>query len=159
MYQLHFDYGYSARKIAEILGVSRHTVNGDLDYWYTKVLQKSTYIRNPEGEVISNMEQLEIQKTRLRERLDKAKSVQEEMFCERMIYEINCKISSTYIRLSESKRRLLEHGTMTLNEQMKENHSTTRYLTRDEELSVSDKTYYKIQKLIEQDRTTPPHHI
>ena len=159
MYQLHFDYGYSARKIAEMIDVNRNTVNRDLDYLYTKVLQKNAYIRNPEGEVISNVEQLEIQKTRLRERLDKAKSVQEEMFCERMIYEINCKISSTYIRLSESKRRLSEHGTERVNRYLEKNHSTTRIITRDEELSVSNKTYDKIDKLIEQDRTTPPHHI
>ena len=159
MSRLHFDYGYSARKIAEMLKVNRNTVNRDLDYLYTKVLQNNIYITNPEAAVITSMQQLKIQRTRLREGLDKAKSSRDKIAIERMIFVIDCRIQDAYIRLSESKRRLSEYGTDRLNRYLEENHSTTRYLTLDEKISVLPKTLDKIHKLIEQDRTTPPHHI
>ena len=31
VYKLHFEYGYSARKIADLMKVNRNTVNGDID--------------------------------------------------------------------------------------------------------------------------------
>lgn len=34
VYKLHFEYGYSARKIAEMMMINRNTINGDLQYWY-----------------------------------------------------------------------------------------------------------------------------
>ena len=33
VYRLHFEYGYSARKISELMRVNRNTINGDIDYW------------------------------------------------------------------------------------------------------------------------------
>src|SRR4029077_18496830 len=66
VYRLHFEYGYSAKKIAELMKVNRNTVNGDIDYWYSKIF-KNTNIFDPDAMVIVNLERLEIQRTRLRE--------------------------------------------------------------------------------------------
>jgi len=71
VHRLHFEYGYSARKISELLKVNRNTINGDIGYWYRKVAADYDFF-NPEPYIIANIERLEAQRTRLRERLDKA---------------------------------------------------------------------------------------
>jgi hypothetical protein len=93
-YKLHFEYGYSARKISELMKINRNTINGDIDYWYSKIY-KSTNIHNPDVVIVLNVQRLEIQRTRLREQLDKAESFQERLALERLIYEIDCKILHT----------------------------------------------------------------
>jgi len=40
VYRLHFDYGYSARKIAELMKINRNTINGDIDHWYSRIIPK-----------------------------------------------------------------------------------------------------------------------
>ena len=34
VYKLHFEYGYSARKIATMIKANRNTVNSDISFWY-----------------------------------------------------------------------------------------------------------------------------
>ena len=71
VYRLHFEYGYSARKIAGFMKINRNTVNGDINYWYSRIA-KNNSIFEPEYAVIFNLQRLEIQRSRLRERLDKS---------------------------------------------------------------------------------------
>ena len=40
VYELHFEKGISAVKIAEILRVNRNTVNEDIREWYVKVSEE-----------------------------------------------------------------------------------------------------------------------
>src|SRR3972149_10159516 len=72
VYRLHFEYGYSARKIAELMKVNRNTINGDVDYWYSKILKNVNNL-DPESKIIAILERMEVQFTRLREQLDKVK--------------------------------------------------------------------------------------
>jgi predicted DNA-binding protein YlxM (UPF0122 family) len=37
VYSLHFEKGYSAVRIAEMINVSRNTVNEDIKYWYAQI--------------------------------------------------------------------------------------------------------------------------
>ncbi|MGC1708973.1 MAG: hypothetical protein WA799_04130 [Nitrosotalea sp.] len=154
VYKLHFEYGYSARKISELMKVNRNTINGDIDYWYSKI-HKNANIFNPEDAVIVNLERLEIQRSRLREQLDKTKTFQERLALERMIYEIDCKILYTYTRMAESTRRLLKFSTDKLNRWMKDNKREERYLTLLDKISVSEKAHEKINKIIKEDRSHP----
>ncbi len=32
VYRLHFDYGYSARKIADLMKINQKTINADIDF-------------------------------------------------------------------------------------------------------------------------------
>ena len=43
VYKLHFDYGYSARKIAEFLNINRGTINRDLMFLYADVAKKQEH--------------------------------------------------------------------------------------------------------------------
>ncbi|HEV2193369.1 MAG TPA: hypothetical protein VGR54_07125 [Nitrosopumilaceae archaeon] len=151
VYRLHFDYRYSAKKISELMKVNRNTVNGDVDYWYSKIY-KNTNIFDPEDAIIFNLERLEIQCSRLREQLDKTKSFQEKLALERMMYDVDCKILHTYTKVAESKKRAYDISIERLNEWMKDNDKPERYMTLFDKISVSEKAYKKINKMIKEDR-------
>lgn len=151
VYKLHFEYGYSARKISELMKVNRNTINGDIDYWYSKML-KNTNLLNPEGAIILNVQRLEIQRTRLREQLDKTESFQERLALERLIYDIDCKILYIYNRAADSLRRISDISIDRLNLWMKENNRENRYMTLFDKISVSKKAYERIGKIIKEDR-------
>ncbi len=91
VFKLHFDYGYSARKIADIMKVNRNTINSDVLYFYSQ-FQK-------DGDKVSAMDlinkvlyRLESKRVRLMEKLDKTTVLSESLALERMIYEIDYKI-------------------------------------------------------------------
>jgi len=151
VYRLHFDYGYSARKISELMKVNRNTINGDINYWYSKIV-KDHDIFNPEPEIVINLQRLENQRTRLREEIDKAISIQEKLAIERLIYDINSKILNTHQRLTDSARRIWDLSTDRLNEWMKKNKRTERYMTLSDRFNVSEKAKEKIDKIIKEDR-------
>ena len=151
VYRLHFEYGYSARKISQLMNVNRNTINGDIDYWYLQI-EKSNNNFNPENVIINNLQRLEIQRSRLREQLDKTKTFQERLALERLIYEIDCKILQTHSRVAESSRRLLEFSLEQLNRWLAENKRGERCLNMFDKMSVSDKAYEKIEKIIKEDR-------
>ena len=76
VYRLHFEYGYSARKISELMKINRNTINGDIDYWYAKIYVNSNAF-DPEISVVINIHRFDIQRSRLRENLDKAENFQQ----------------------------------------------------------------------------------
>ena len=150
-YRLHFEYGYSARKIADLMKVNRNTINGDVDYWYSKIVD-NTNMFDPSYAVMINLQRLDIQRSRLREQLDKTETFQEKLALERLMLEIDSKILNTHNKLTNSARNLVAHSTEQLNDWMKENKRDDRYLTLFDRISVSKKAIEKINKIIKQDR-------
>ena len=151
VYRLHFDYGYSARKIAELMKVSRNTINGDMQYWYSKIL-RNIHIINPETSIIVQLDKMKIQGTRLREQLDKASDGSERITIERLIFDINSKIMHTVQKLADSKIRNQERAAEWLNNQMSKNNWPERTLTYFDTISVSPKSYERIRRIINEDR-------
>jgi len=151
VYRLHFEYGYSARKIADLMKVNRNTINGDVDYWYSKIL-KNIDIFNPEYAIIMKLEQMKTQKTRLRERLDKVKNDSERIPIERLIYDVDSKVLHTYLKFGESRYRVHKMATEWVNDYMKKNDKSERYLTFFDTISVSDKAHQRIRRIINEDR-------
>ena len=101
VYRLHFDYGYSARKIAEVMNINKNTINSDIDYWYSKITKK-TNILNPEDSIVNSIERLNLQRNRLREALDKTILFEERLKLERLILESENKIGQMYMKISNS---------------------------------------------------------
>lgn len=130
-------------------------MNRDILYLY-KTFLKGRHRINPHVEVTLSIQRLVMQRARLRELLDKAKSIKEIALVERMILENENRIINVHMRLSESRIRLLEHETEVLNKKEEEKHSDTRYLTWGEKMSVSRAAIVKINKIIEEDKETPP---
>jgi len=151
VHRLHFEYGYSARKIADLMKVNRNTVNGDIDYWYSKIVQNFNMF-DPAYAVMINLQRLDIQRSRLREQLDKTETFQEKLALERLILEIDSKILNTHNKLTNSTRNRNDYSIQIMNNWMKENKNDKRFLTLFDRISVSDKAIEKIDKIIKQDR-------
>ena len=151
VYRLHFEYGYSARKIADLMKVNRNTINGDIDYWYVQSM-KSVNMYDPSLVVRINLQRLDAQRTRLREQLDKTETFQEKIGLERLILEIDSKILYTHNKLIDSTRNLADRSTERLNDWLKDQKRDERYLTYLDMFSVSSKASEKMRKILEEDR-------
>lgn len=107
VYRLRFEYGYSARKIAEMLDVNRNTINGDINYWYS---QLSSHVTN-ETIVSSGLKQIynmELQKTRLREQLDSTKEFSQKMAIEKLLLAIDSKLAQHISKMMSSAKDLIK---------------------------------------------------
>jgi len=151
VYRLHFEYGYSASKIADLLKINRNTIYGDLDYWY---LQSFLTVNpfDPSQTIRINLQRMDIQRTRLREQLDKTETFQEKLALERLILEIDSKILNIHNKLANSTRNIFDLSTKKLNKWLKDNNKDVQYLNLFDRFSVSSKASEKIWKIIEEDR-------
>ncbi|MBI3254558.1 MAG: hypothetical protein HYZ55_01405, partial [Nitrosarchaeum sp.] len=102
VYRLYFEYGYSARNIAEFLNINRNTINRDVMYWYTSINKNWEHL-DPTIFVANQVERLELQRTRLRKQLDKVELFQEKIIIEKLILDIDTKIANFKIRLVEAE--------------------------------------------------------
>ena len=127
VYRLHFDYGYSARKIAKIMNVNKNTINSDVDYWYDQFTER-TNIFEPEDLIVTSIERLNIQRNRLREQLDKTKSFEETIKVERLLLELDSKISLIGQKLANSTMRLADYALQRLNESVYEKKNQQAHL-------------------------------
>ncbi len=151
VHRLHFEYGYSARKIADLMKVNRNTVNGDIDYWYSKIVENFNMF-DPAYGIMVNLQRLDIQRSRLREQLDKTETFQEKLALERLMLEIDSRILNTHYKLTNSTRTIIDYSTERMNNWMKENKKDDRFLTLFDRISVSKKAKEKINNIIKQDR-------
>ena len=153
VYKFHFEYGYSARKIADLMKVNRNTINGDIDYWHSRIIENGNMF-DPSYAIMFNFQRLDAQRTRLREQLDKTETFQEKMALERLILEIDSKILYAHNKLIDSTKNLSNYSTKRVNDWLKDHKRDERYLTLLDIFSVSSKALEKITKIIEQDGTS-----
>jgi len=145
--RLYFDYGYSATKISELMKVNRNTINDDIRLIYK---QTENYWDGPRILILamSQIEKLELLKTRLREYLDETKNLQERLSIEKMILDVDSKIGHLELKLYNSKEMSDKSKAETLNAWLKEHNHRERYLTYDEMKRVPEKAYGKILQII-----------
>jgi len=151
VYRLHFEYGYSARKISELMKIPRSTINGDVYYWYTQIANNSNFL-DPEITIMINFQRLDIQRSRLRENLDKVENFQQRHAIEKMIFDIDCKIINTQMKLADTMKRIHDIKIEFLNTWLEKNGKDDRFMTYFDQISVSEKAYQKISKIINEDR-------
>lgn len=150
VYRLHFEYGYSARKIAEFLKVNRGTINRDIMYWHASIAKKWRHLE-PEIYVVSQVERLELQRTRLRKQLDKVESFQEKIILEKLILDIDMKIVNLQIRLIEAESRSHKIAADVINEWYQKDKYAKKIIPREIFVKVSQKVREKIEKIYEED--------
>lgn len=151
VYKLHFEYGYSARKISDLMKVNRNTINSDIQYWYAKISEKGEVV-DPEYWITRKVERFEIQRTRLREMLDKTEDFQQKITIERMLFDIETKILQINLKLVDSSHRAHNIAVNVINKWMEKNKHDTRYMTYFDMMSVSEKAGEKIKRIIDEDR-------
>jgi len=150
VYRLHFDYGYSARKIAEFLQVNRGTINRDIMYWFNSISNKWRHF-DPMTHYIRQAEKFEIQKIRLRKQLDNTESFREKMAIEKFIFDIDVKICNFQIRVAETRRNVYGEAEKIANETLQIRKEKNRVLSKEIFLEVTAKAHERIWKIINED--------
>jgi len=148
---LHFDYGYSARQISEIRPYHRNTINGDIAHLSSKMFDPDAY-NYPELYLDTFFERLKIQRTRIRENLDKTSDPKEKMILERFITYLDIQIVNIWFRGANFSQRVSQQLVHSANKFMESHKHSERYLLNDELTKVSQKSYKKITKIIKDDR-------
>lgn len=105
VYKLHFEFGLSARKIAKLMKINRNTINEDISFLYSEIAEKST-LPNPHLMLVLAVERLDVQRTRLRESLDKTATIKDRLAIEQMIFEIDSKLLQINQKLLESRTKI-----------------------------------------------------
>ena len=173
VYRLHFEYGYSARQIADMMQISRNTINGDINLFYLKLTQQ--WDNTPiEAWLSKQITRLELQRTRLLSELEKQKTLQDKLSIEKMILDIDSRILSTATKTHNQKHdgirdglnyvnRFYENRRNELSKKSKKIHRLTddekeeqrhlhSFITQDSIMRVELDTKEKIKKLIRQDK-------
>jgi len=150
VYKLHFDYGYSARKIAEFLKVNRGTINRDVMFWYADVTKKWRHI-DSEFFVMRQIERFQIQRTRLREQLDIAETNKEKITIEKFLFDVDVKITDFQIRFSEARRNAIELAGNVVNNMLDKQKKNKRLISKYRFYEVSKKALDKINKIYDED--------
>lgn len=151
VYRLHFEYGYSARKISELMKINRNTISSDIDHWYNKILINTNFL-NLEGHVMISLKRLDVQRSRLRENMDKSENFQQRHVIEKMIFDIECKIININMKLADSTKRIQNIKMEYLNRYLKIKGEETRYVSIFDRLALSKKAHEKIFKILRDDR-------
>lgn len=92
VYELYFEKGYSATKIAEELGVNRNTINDDIKSWYGEMAAQIG-VNNVGTILLKQIERLEIQRRRLVEQIEGLTNFEKKITVEKMIFDIDNKIA------------------------------------------------------------------
>lgn len=104
VFKLHFEKGYSAIKISEMLNVNRNTINEDIRYWYSELASELNH--DVTTWAIEQYHNFESQKNRLVEHLEKEESIQYKIALEKLIFQINDKLSQFVSKIISSNATL-----------------------------------------------------
>jgi predicted DNA-binding protein YlxM (UPF0122 family) len=95
--RLHFEYGYSAKKISELMKINRNTINSDIKQLYLTL--ESNWEKTTSVSLLQNhIESVLAQKRRLREALDNTEKFSEKLAIEKMILQVESKINQFQLR-------------------------------------------------------------
>ena len=155
--KLHFEYGYSARKISEIMRMSRNTINSDVNYWYSRLEKESESI-SIDATLAKITYRIESQRTRLREELDRTSGLQEKLLIDKMLFEIDNKLIQFYMKIRTSEKEIYDSATKRLNEWMKEKNYEKRFIKMEDLFSLSLNTFDKVTNLIKEDKVRTKYH-
>lgn len=105
VYRLHFEYNYSARKISELMNVNRNTINEDVKYWYSQLsyeVSNETIVSS----ILKQVYNMELQKTRLREKLDITSEFSQILAIEKLLLDIDHKLAHHITKIMSCGKEL-----------------------------------------------------
>ena len=106
VYHMHFEKGYSAVRIANELGVSRNTINSDIQNCYSEIVEEFPK-RELSYLLLGQIQALRFQKERLVEYTKDKTMEKKKLDCEKLINGIDCKIADIVLKLNNCRG----HGT------------------------------------------------
>ena len=155
VFRLHFDYGYSARKIGDMIKINRNTINSDITFWYSQ-LQKEDSKISVEDWINKMIYRLETKRTRLMEKLDKTTSLDDFVMLEKMLYEVDIKIVQIVMKIQNTNQTMYDRTTNRFNNWLEEHGYKERYVLWGQTLKVTSETSKKIKQIIQSDKYQKP---
>ena len=107
VYSMYFEKGFSAIKIASELEVNRNTINQDIKFLRSDITKKDQI--KPAIWLLEQKEHLEQQKDRLIELLEITKDFEQRLRVEKIILDIESKITNLVIKMTDFKSRAFEY--------------------------------------------------
>jgi len=148
VFQLHFEYGYSARKISQMMNINRNTINSDVSFCYSKL--RTDYDKNGSDDWLNRqLLRLESQRVRLRKELDSEISLQEKLQIEKMLLDLDSKVSNMIMKIQTSQQSLWNGGVYLVNKWLEDEGYKDRYETINSLFRIPKKNREKIYKLLE----------
>ena len=80
--------------------------------------------------------------------LEKTNSIQEKQQLERLIFDIDSKLTNTYLKVCDSKLKNWDTAVDYINKWMKENHKDNRYLLFGDLMTTSENKRKRIDKIL-----------
>jgi len=117
VFHLHFEKGYSAVKISDLLDVNRNTINDDIKFWYSQMIDELGN-DNLKTWVIKQFTRFEIQRNRLLENLENYERLSEKLAIEKLLFNIDSKSAQlmTTIITNAKTITMLNQQTKTIGE-------------------------------------------
>lgn len=106
VYHLHFEQEKPAVKIAELLNINRNTINDDIRYWHQQLASEMN-AQDISAKMTKQIQRMEIQRDRLLEDLEDAKSLEERIKVEKFISDIDNKLIGVYSKMIINGKQLL----------------------------------------------------
>lgn len=91
VYTLHFEKGYSAVRIAEMLGVNRNTINEDIKHLYVQAVEELP--THTSILLLKQIQRLEFQRNRLLNELERKLEFKEKIMVEKLLFAVDEKIT------------------------------------------------------------------
>jgi len=98
VYRLHFELGYSAVKIADLMKINRNTINADISFLYSQLAEQWNEY-DTDSLIIKQVQRLELQRGRLYEELDKQEKSSDKIIIEKLLFQIDNRLTQIYSKI------------------------------------------------------------
>lgn len=146
--RLHFEKGLSAIKIAEILKVSRHTIDQDVRFLYEK-MGEDIEGDKWNGFFTKSIVRLETQRTRLLSYLSEAKDLESKLAIERQLADMDIRLAAMVQKFQESTFAFWDKVVDKINEIAESEGWDVRYTNLYERQKISVKKRKLLYQLLE----------
>ena len=148
VFRLHFEQGYSAVKIAELMKVDRNTINTDIRIIYEK-MSKDIEGDAWNGYFTKAIVRLETQRTRLLSYLSEAKELETKLAIERQLADMDIRLAAMVQKFQESTFAFWDKVVDKINEIAESEGWDVRYTNLYERQKISVKKRKLLDQLLE----------
>ena len=147
VFKLNIEYGYSATKISELMKINRNTINKDVSFLFSKLSDEMDR-ESTDDWLNKQFARLESQRARLRKELDNDITLKERLHVEKMILDIDSKISYLLMKMQSTRSYALEVGVHFVNRWLEKQGHPERFMSKDNKYRISEEAKEKIFKLL-----------
>jgi len=146
--KLHFEYGYPATKIADLMKINRNTINDDINQGYEQ-LSKDWNKYDIDSWLMRQIQRFESQRSRLLQELEKQENTKEKLAIEKMTFQIDCQIAQLSVNDLRRKDEIKRFALELVNHWAKKNKLELRVLGEKDIVITSPENRELIKKILE----------